>query len=240
MKVITYPEVGEVSFLKKKGVRRVSIVVKPFKGVVVTMPFNIKVEDAEHFVLQKKDWIVAAKLKMSKLETRKTVFTEETSFRTKKRELRFIRHSAESTVMQCRILQNEVRVSIPQSVDIEQPDVQDFVVKAIERAWALEAKELLPVRVAQLAASSGFSFGNVAVKRIKSRWGSCSYQNNINLSIYLMQLPDYLVDYVILHELCHTIEKNHGPKFWSLLDKHTNSKAKLLAKEMKRYSTRYF
>lgn len=55
-----------------------------------------------------------------------------------------------------------------------------------------------------------------------------------------MNIPDNLIDYVILHELCHTVEKNHGPKFWKLLDHVTNGNAKLLAKEMKKYSTRFF
>jgi len=239
-KVVDYPEVGEVRYLKKKGIRRVSIVIKPFNGVVVTMPYNVKYDDAERFVLQKTEWIAMAKKKMANLETRKTVFNESSSFTTKKRTLTFVRHDAEKDVVSCRILQNEIRISVPHGISIEHSTVQDVAVKAIERAWTLEAKEFLPVRVSQLASNCGFSFGNVAVKRIKSRWGSCSHQNNINLSVYLMQLPDYLIDYVILHELCHTVEKNHGPKFWSLLDRHTGARAKLLAKEMKRYSTRYF
>jgi Predicted metal-dependent hydrolase len=239
-KTVAYSNIGEVCYIKKKGVRRVSIVLKPFKGVVVTMPYSVKFDDAERFVLQKAEWIEMAKAKMANLETRKTIFTESTCFKTKKRNLTFIRHAADKGVVSCRILQDEIRISVPEGVETEHPTVQDVTVKAIERAWTLEAKELLPVRVAQLASGCGFTFGNVAVKKIKSRWGSCSHQNNINLSVYLMQLPDYLVDYVILHELCHTVEKNHGPKFWALLDKHTGAKAKLLAKEMKRYSTRYF
>ncbi len=239
-KTVVYPAIGEVFYVRKKGVRRVSIVLKPFKGVVVTMPFNIKLDDAERFVLQKTEWIEMAKAKMANLETRKTVFNESTSFRTKKRILTFARHSSENSVVSCRILQNEIRISVPEGVETEHATVQELTVKAIERAWTMEAKELLPLRVFQLASECGFKFGNVAVKKIKSRWGSCSYQNNINLSVYLMQLPDYLIDYVILHELCHTVEKNHGPKFWALLDKHTSEKAKLLAKEMKKYSTRYF
>jgi predicted metal-dependent hydrolase len=52
-----------------------------------------------------------------------------------------------------------------------------------------------------------------------------------------MRLPDYLIDYVILHELCHTKEKNHGIKFWNLLDKCTDNKAKTLSKEINNYST---
>jgi Predicted metal-dependent hydrolase len=55
-----------------------------------------------------------------------------------------------------------------------------------------------------------------------------------------MNLPDHLIDYVILHELCHTIEKNHGAGFWKLLDKVSGGRAKAFAKEMKNYSTRYF
>lgn len=239
-KVVAYPQIGEVSFFKKKGVKRVSIVLKPFKGVVVTMPYNVKFDDVERFVIQKTEWIEKAKEKMAKLETRKTVFNESTPFKTKKRELTFVRHTVENTVVSSRILQDEIRISVPEGVDLEHPAVQDLTAKTIERAWVLEAKELLPVRISQLATSHGFMYSGVVLKRIKSRWGSCSAQNNINLSVYLMQLPDSLIDYVLLHELCHTVEKNHGPKFWALLDKCTEGNAKQLAKEIKRFSTRYF
>jgi len=58
--------------------------------------------------------------------------------------------------------------------------------------------------------------------------------NNINLSIFLMNLPAHLIDYVIIHELVHTVHKNHGPSFWKLLDQHTGG-AKLLAAEMKKH-----
>lgn len=52
-----------------------------------------------------------------------------------------------------------------------------------------------------------------------------------------MKLPDNLIDYIILHELCHTIHKNHGPKFWEELDRKTLGNAKLLSKEVKKYRT---
>ena len=103
-------------------------------------------------------------------------------------------------------------------------------------AYRKEAKQLLPERVAFLAKQDGFSYNNLSIKNIKSRWGSCSAKNNINLSIYLMKLPDELIDYVILHELTHTIHKNHGKDFWNYLDKITG-KPKELAARIKKYRT---
>ncbi|MCL2651894.1 MAG: M48 family metallopeptidase [Candidatus Azobacteroides sp.] len=103
------------------------------------------------------------------------------------------------------------------------------------RELRMKALEFLPGRLHVLASLHGFSYSSVKISKSKSRWGSCSSKKNISLSLYLMALPLYLIDYVVLHELCHTIEMNHGIKFWELLDKVCNGKAKTLRKELKTY-----
>lgn len=97
------------------------------------------------------------------------------------------------------------------------------------------AKTYLPARVEELSRKHGLRYNRIFVKNLKSRWGSCSSQNNINLNLHLMRLPENLIDYVILHELAHTKEKNHGKNFYSLLNTLIiNSKA--CDKELKKYS----
>ena len=65
----------------------------------------------------------------------------------------------------------------------------------------------------------GFSFNRVSIKRLKSRWGSCSSKGNLNFNYHILFLPDNLVDYVIVHELCHLGQMNHSKKFWTLVQK---------------------
>jgi len=98
----------------------------------------------------------------------------------------------------------------------------------------IEAKEFLPDRVKQHADKIEFKYNKLSLKNIKSRWGSCSRKNNLNLSIHLMRLPDHLIDYVILHELVHTVHHNHSKQFWAMLDKVTGG-AKILDKELSKY-----
>jgi predicted metal-dependent hydrolase len=98
----------------------------------------------------------------------------------------------------------------------------------------LPARRLLVERLAHLAALHGFSYNKVFVRRQKTRWGSCSHQNNINLNINLVRLPAALIDYTLLHELVHTRIKNHGPDFWAELGRYI-SDSKRLDREMNRY-----
>ena len=79
------------------------------------------------------------------------------------------------------------------------------------------AKAYLPGRLRELAAQYGFEFNQVRIKHNVSNWGSCSSKKNINLNLNLMRLPAELRDYVMLHELCHLREMNHGPQFKALL-----------------------
>jgi predicted metal-dependent hydrolase len=95
------------------------------------------------------------------------------------------------------------------------------------------AKDTLLPRLEQLAIQHHFSYRKSFIKNNRSNWGSCSGVNNINLNLKIMLLPDHLRDYVLLHELCHTRIKNHGPRFWALLNSLTAGKAKILAKELR-------
>jgi len=102
-----------------------------------------------------------------------------------------------------------------------------------------EAKINLPKRLKELADKHGFRYENVSIKNASTRWGSCSSVNNINLNLHLMRVPEHLIDYVLLHELAHTVVKNHGEKFWLLLEQ-VYPNARKADKEMNNYRTQTF
>jgi predicted metal-dependent hydrolase len=81
------------------------------------------------------------------------------------------------------------------------------------------ARTVIVDRLAELARRHGFSYNKVFVRNQKTRWGSCSGHNNINLNVNLIRLPAELRDYILLHELVHTRIKNHSPQFWEALGK---------------------
>jgi len=68
-----------------------------------------------------------------------------------------------------------------------------------------------------LAEENGFRMRRIFIKAQRTRWGSCSEKKNINLNMKLLFLPEELVNYVLLHELCHTVHLNHSKKFWALV-----------------------
>ena len=102
-----------------------------------------------------------------------------------------------------------------------------------------EAIEILIDRLEEMAKIHNFKYAKVSIRNQKTKWGSCSAKNNINLNINLARLPDELRDYVILHELVHTRFKNHSKKFWAELDKVIGRSAKELSKKLRKYRLGY-
>lgn len=96
------------------------------------------------------------------------------------------------------------------------------------------ARQVLVCRLNQLSKELGLPYNRVFVKCQKTRWGSCSMANNINLNLNLVRLPQELMDYAIIHELVHTRVKNHGNAFWDLLT-HFLPDARELDRELDRY-----
>jgi predicted metal-dependent hydrolase len=81
------------------------------------------------------------------------------------------------------------------------------------------ARRLVHHRLAHFGALYGFSYGNVAVRNQKTRWGSCSKNRNLNFNYKIVHLQPEQQDYIIVHELCHLAEFNHSRAFWNLVSK---------------------
>ena len=97
-----------------------------------------------------------------------------------------------------------------------------------------KAKKKITQRLEYLADKHGFTYNRIFIGSQKTRWGSCSYRNNISLNIKITRLPEELMDYVILHELTHTRIKNHSDKFWKSLDMLVGD-ARKKAKSLKQF-----
>ena len=82
-----------------------------------------------------------------------------------------------------------------------------------------KAKEVFPRRAAFYAPKVGVDYGTITVRCQKSRWGSCSSQGNLNFNLLLMLAPLEVLDYVVVHELCHRKEMNHSPAFWHQVER---------------------
>ncbi len=232
-KSFTLEGIGPIKMTKSSRFRNIKITIRPFNGVNVSIPPSLSFKDAEQFIQTKKNWIKSNVEKVHDIEKKQTVFDEATTFRTKDHQLKIVPHNGHS--IKLIIKNNIIYVFYPAFADVKDPRIQNAVRKAIIEAWRIEAKRYLPSRVDHLAKKYCFSYQKVTFKNASTRWGSCSALNNINLNVQLIRLPQHLCDYIILHELAHTIHKNHGKKFWGLLDKITGD-ARKLDKEMRKYN----
>ncbi|CAB1056551.1 hypothetical protein D1BOALGB6SA_1288 [Olavius sp. associated proteobacterium Delta 1] len=163
-KTVELSSVGTILLERSRKAKRISVSIRPFKGVRVAVPLGISFAKAQMFAQSKASWINKHLGKMEQLE------------------------------LKARALSNAC---------------------PIDRS---DARKVLIDRLNLLAKKYGFAYNRVFIRNQKTRWGSCSTKNNINLNVNLVRLPDELIDYTILHELVHTRVKNHSQRFWDQLD----------------------
>lgn len=110
-----------------------------------------------------------------------------------------------------------------------------LVRQAVAKALKHEASRYLPKRLQYFATKYSYHYDRIRLTFAKSRWGSCSSNGTISLNVALMTLPDELIDYVLLHELAHTIQMNHSPAFWRQVEQ-TLPSAQALRRRLREYS----
>ncbi len=99
-----------------------------------------------------------------------------------------------------------------------QIDDIEMVKKVINKWMQKMCRPIFSSMMQEIAEEHGFYYKRLSIRSQKTRWGSCSSDKNINLNSKLLMMPEDVVRYVMIHELCHTLEMNHSPRFWALVE----------------------
>jgi len=144
-----------------------------------------------------------------------------------------------------------VTLLCPPDIDFDDKTIQLWLEKVIIEQIRGYAKGILPAQLRALSAEFNLPFKEVHINAARTRWGSCvgrckrslfstSVEYTINISLFTLLLPPELQRLVLLHELTHTLEMNHSPKFHQKLDAMLGGTEKQLNKELKQYRTDIF
>jgi predicted metal-dependent hydrolase len=221
--------IGAVNITRRRGTKRISLRIKSDGSVQVYHPWFAGQKEILAFVKNHAEWIRAHQQKVAE---NRFYYTLNSTVETKSHSIHIL--PIEKGKLQAALKRNEVVLTVPVNLEAGSEQVQQFIKKVVTEVCRKEAKEYLPFRTQELALYHGFIYQKVFIKNLKSKWGSCSSNGNINLNLSLMLLPGNLIDYIILHELAHTREHNHGEGFWKLLNILTEGNARQLDREIRR------
>jgi len=205
-KTTTIPGIGEVTLAKRKGSRHIRLSVSAAGKVRVGLPSWLPYSAGIEFARRRQEWIT------KHLADHKKHLLVDGGRVGKSYRLKYI-HNPMAIKTTTRVIGQTININSAQRLEDEQ--VQTAARRASERAIRKEAEKLLPERLERLSKQHFLGYKSVKIKRLASRWGSCSSNKIISLNFFLMQLPWPLIDYVLVHELVHTKHMNHSNEFWT-------------------------
>lgn len=222
-----HKELGTVTIRRSERATRYILRVKDGE-VIAIMPRDGSEKTLLEFLEQKKE-----KMLQQISRTPKLRLDESTSLQTNTFSVKIFR--TDRTNFYLSMKEGVLHIACPIDTDFSQPPVQELLNSMLENALRHEAKRILPERLMRFARQYKFTVNGIKIQNSKTRWGSCSTRKAINLSFHLMLLPQHLIDYVLLHELCHTVEMNHSDRFWNLMNQVTDNRALQLRQELKAF-----
>lgn len=234
---INIPPIGAVDVYESRQCRRVTLRVGAGGVVRVSVPPLTTPKLIYEFVQANLEFIRKSQEKIGKSQPTH-IFTSQENFSTKNHTLS-LSPTAKDNRFHGKVSSGIIDVVYPPDVKEDDGQLQNFIRKAIAAALKVESKQYIIPRISTLAKKHGFSYNKLDFRDMTSRWGSCDTRGRICINIHCMRLPDHLIDYVLLHELCHTIYHDHQSGFWAKMEEVCNGMAKKYDKELNKYHTRY-
>ncbi|MBZ0198421.1 MAG: M48 family metallopeptidase [Ignavibacteriaceae bacterium] len=181
------------------------------------IPHRVSVEEGKRFLHTRREWINKNINLLKKQEKKNSLFGNEINIEQSFNLFRK-RHTFKKK-------DNTLFIESPQGSSLTVDDLFTVYRKH-------SAKIYLPQRTFLLARRLGLTVKRVSVRRQKSRWGSCSSKGTISLNDRLLEHKEAVIDYVIIHELCHLVHMNHSAKFWTLVEQYC-PEYKMLKRQLK-------
>lgn len=184
--------------------------------VVVSAPFWVSTKVIDNFVVSKTDWIAKALTKQSK-----TVFKNYTEGETHLlygQDIPLIINKVDSLTRTTVNFENQ-SLSLKIYQGFQGESYQKEAEKAFLSFYLQELSYYLTDKVNFYTKALGVEYSKIEIKKVSSIWGSCSPQNVLSFNRKLIQSPKEIIDYVVIHEVCHLKERNHSSRFWALVGK---------------------
>jgi predicted metal-dependent hydrolase len=211
-------------------VRSVRLQISSRRGLQLIVPNNFKPQQAAAIVEQHRQWIERAWRRLELLPT--TTAEQENP----PRQLSFLALNESWEINyqhnELQVLRLEKKVAAKQLIIHGKTPDQRMIKVVLQRWLQRYAKHYLTAWLEKLSRQTHLLYAGVTVRQAHTRWGSCSAKKSISLNCNLLFLPPPLVEYVLLHELCHTVYLNHSRHFWNLL-KSVNPDCHALRKQLK-------
>lgn len=197
--------------------RKKTVAIKIVEGRVKVMaPKRLPQKNIDEFILRKASWI-AEKLRIQSefvpLKPHEYVSGESFSYLGKSYPLKL----TDSDAGELKLRRGQFVLGVDKNFSGEQR--KDFVKAELVRWYQAHAEQRLMQRISHYAQIVGIEPRSVIVKSYKARWGSCSIYGDISFNWKLIMAPHHVVDYVVVHELCHMHQHNHSPKFWQYVER---------------------
>jgi predicted metal-dependent hydrolase len=193
----------------------VGIYIDPRRGVVVRCPQFLRVDEIVAVVRKRAQWIIEKEDVVKNHSQLNLVkgFVSGEGFPYLGRQYRLkVKKSASGKEESCKLINGRFLVEIDRQLDGER--VKEIVKKGLINWYLERAHEKIPQRVKLYAHQIGTWPERVEIKDYKRQWGSCSHNGVIRLNWKIIMAPVTILDYVIVHELCHLIYPNHSARFW--------------------------
>ena len=190
------------------------------EGVTVTAPSCVNETEVMSFINQKKDWInkkiSACSVYNGFNSEHRFIDGEQLFFQGDSFTLRVVEYAGKSTKVVLKGEQFVVHINKLMPEADRKTAIRDKLASFYKRL----ARAAIVERVDYYIAALGVNYSSIRIKDQKTRWGSCSKQGNLNFNWRIVMAPSDIIDYVVVHELCHLIQMNHSKKFWHLVESH--------------------